>query len=225
MAFEALTGRRPFVGESFGDLVIAICTDPIPVPSRVAPVPAGFDEWFVHATQRDRSRRFASAREMAEELSRVASGEAKGGGSYTGRHRSITPMLLTSSAPPARATTTTTGGGLARSSDDLKLTTGQRAVLSRGSSQRPAGGMSPALLGLLGAGALIVVAVGVFVVGGGARAFREANVAASSEPLPLAAQPMPVAPAASSVTSASPSAGASSSLKRAPPFGTRPSPR
>ena len=186
IAFEALTGRRPFLGESFGELVIAICTAPTPVPSDVAPVPAGFDEWFVHATQRDRSRRFRSAREMAEELQRVAAGEAKAGGSYTGRHRSITPMIMGSSASPPRASTTT-GGGVARSSDDLKLTTGQRAVLSRGSANRPTGGMSPALVALLGAGALIVAGVGVFVLGGGARAFRDSQVALSAESLPSAA--------------------------------------
>src|SRR5688572_1147638 len=81
IAFEALTGRRPFLGESFGELVIEICTTPIPIPSKFASVPVGFDEWFVHATQRDRLRRFQSAREMAEELARL--GLASRSGSYT----------------------------------------------------------------------------------------------------------------------------------------------
>jgi serine/threonine protein kinase len=44
IAFEILTGQRPFTGDSFGELVIAICTNPVPLPSRIAPVPAGFDE-------------------------------------------------------------------------------------------------------------------------------------------------------------------------------------
>src|SRR5262249_8448915 len=34
IAFEALVGRRPFSADAFGDLVIAICTAPTPIPSR-----------------------------------------------------------------------------------------------------------------------------------------------------------------------------------------------
>lgn len=72
ITFEALTGQRPFGGDSFGDLVLNICTQPIPVPSNIAPVPAGFDEWFVRGTQRDVDKRFRSTREMAQELVALA---------------------------------------------------------------------------------------------------------------------------------------------------------
>ena len=71
VTFEALLGQRPFVAETFGDLVIAICTAKAPIPSRVGAVPPGFDEWFVRGTQRDRARRFQTAREMIEELTSV----------------------------------------------------------------------------------------------------------------------------------------------------------
>jgi len=72
IAYECLVGRRPFIGDSFGELVIAIVTRPVPVPSQNATVPPGFDEWFVKGTQRDRDRRFSSAREMADELAKLA---------------------------------------------------------------------------------------------------------------------------------------------------------
>ncbi len=39
IAYECLVGRKPFTGDSFGELVIAICTKPVPVPSQQANVP------------------------------------------------------------------------------------------------------------------------------------------------------------------------------------------
>ena len=68
IAFECLTGKRPFNSDALGDLVIQICIRPIPVPSEHATVPAGFDEWFARATERHPTRRFQSAREMAKAL-------------------------------------------------------------------------------------------------------------------------------------------------------------
>ena len=66
IAFECLTGKRPFTSDALGDLVLAICIRPIPVPSEHATVPAGFDDWFAKATARDPEARFQSAREMAD---------------------------------------------------------------------------------------------------------------------------------------------------------------
>jgi eukaryotic-like serine/threonine-protein kinase len=71
IAFECLTGKRPFDGASLGQLFMAICTLPIPAPSSVAPVPRGFDEWFARATHRDPALRFDSARALAEALGAV----------------------------------------------------------------------------------------------------------------------------------------------------------
>jgi eukaryotic-like serine/threonine-protein kinase len=78
MAFECLTGRRPFDAGDVGRLVLQICTYPIPVPSRLAPVPAGFDAWFERATRRPTDQRFASARELAGELRRICLGASPG---------------------------------------------------------------------------------------------------------------------------------------------------
>ncbi|WP_437968112.1 protein kinase [Sorangium sp. So ce260] len=72
IAYECMTGRRPFRGESLYELVHKICFDVPVAPSRLADVPSGFDAWFARATHRDRDRRFASARELLEALRALA---------------------------------------------------------------------------------------------------------------------------------------------------------
>lgn len=68
IAFEMMTGKRPFVSEGLGDLVLRITVRPLPVPSQFAPVAAGFDSWFERAMAREPASRFASARELVETL-------------------------------------------------------------------------------------------------------------------------------------------------------------
>jgi eukaryotic-like serine/threonine-protein kinase len=74
IAFEMFTGQRPFVGNALGDLVLQICVRDMPIPSRLAPVPAGFDDWFAKAADRDPDRRFQSARDLAAALRDVVGG-------------------------------------------------------------------------------------------------------------------------------------------------------
>jgi serine/threonine-protein kinase len=71
IAYEALTGQRPYTADTVGGLAIQICTQRPPPPSTHAPVPAGFDAWFDRATALEISRRYASARDLAEDLRRV----------------------------------------------------------------------------------------------------------------------------------------------------------
>jgi serine/threonine protein kinase len=68
IAFECLTGRRPFFSEGLGDLVLTICVRDMPIPSDVAPVPLGFDAWFAKACARDPEQRFQTARELSDAL-------------------------------------------------------------------------------------------------------------------------------------------------------------
>jgi serine/threonine protein kinase len=68
IAFECLTGKRPFYSDGLGDIVLQICVRDIPRPSSVSEVPLGFDDWFAHATQREPADRFQSARELSEAL-------------------------------------------------------------------------------------------------------------------------------------------------------------
>jgi serine/threonine-protein kinase len=71
IAYECMTGERPFSGDVLGEVMLQICVEPIPVPSAIAEVPRGFDEWFLHATKRDPEMRFQSARELAAALREI----------------------------------------------------------------------------------------------------------------------------------------------------------
>lgn len=71
IAFECLIGQKPFDSDALGNLLLKICTHPLPVPSAFGKVPPGFDDWFTRTVNRDVSQRFQSAKEAADALSRV----------------------------------------------------------------------------------------------------------------------------------------------------------
>ncbi|HMJ56936.1 MAG TPA: protein kinase [Polyangiaceae bacterium] len=71
IAYECLSGRRPFEADTVGGLALEICMRRPPPASKFARVPQGFDAWFERATARDAAQRFATARELADELKRV----------------------------------------------------------------------------------------------------------------------------------------------------------
>jgi serine/threonine-protein kinase len=69
-AFAAATGKVPFEGEVIGDVVLKVCSAPMPVPSRFAPeLPKAFDAWFLKACARNLHERFPTATELGEALS------------------------------------------------------------------------------------------------------------------------------------------------------------
>ncbi len=69
IAFKCVTGRLPFDGESVGDLLVKICTAPVPQPSQVVPgIPPNFDAWFMRALEREPDRRFANVTELSDAL-------------------------------------------------------------------------------------------------------------------------------------------------------------
>jgi serine/threonine protein kinase len=94
LAFECLTGTLPFDSQHVGELVLQICSRPLPVPSNVAPVPAGFDAWWARACCRDREQRFQSARELYHALA-----DALGEPGIRAPLGSI-PLIAPSSRPP-----------------------------------------------------------------------------------------------------------------------------
>jgi serine/threonine-protein kinase len=71
VAYECLTGVRPFDADTATSLLSSICTRNLPVPSSVAEVPAGFDGWFARATERNPDQRFQSVSDATAELRRV----------------------------------------------------------------------------------------------------------------------------------------------------------
>jgi len=71
-AFAAFTARIPFEGEVLGDIVLKVCVEPLPVPSKfVQDVPAGLDAWFLRACHREPMKRFQSVSELSEQLVKV----------------------------------------------------------------------------------------------------------------------------------------------------------
>jgi len=71
-AYAAFTARIPFEGEVLGDIVLKVCVEPLPAPSKWNPdVPEGLDAWFHRACHRETAKRFQSVEEMSESLAKV----------------------------------------------------------------------------------------------------------------------------------------------------------
>jgi serine/threonine protein kinase len=105
LAFECLLGQQPFRGETLGALIVAVCSQPLPVPSERGEVPMGFDAWFARACARDAAQRFASARELSDALGALLpSGAATAASRAVGsepRHRSPPGAATLGAAPPS----------------------------------------------------------------------------------------------------------------------------
>ncbi len=73
IAYKCLTGELPFEGESVGDLLVNICTGPVPIPSSAVPgLPRSFDAWFARTMEREPAKRFSQASELANALALTA---------------------------------------------------------------------------------------------------------------------------------------------------------
>jgi serine/threonine-protein kinase len=67
IAFRMVTGDLAFPGENTGDVLVKICTEPLPLASTLAPfLPSALDHFFMRALDRDPMRRFQNATEMAQ---------------------------------------------------------------------------------------------------------------------------------------------------------------
>jgi class 3 adenylate cyclase/tRNA A-37 threonylcarbamoyl transferase component Bud32 len=91
VAYRALTGKLPFESDAFGELLIEICTDPVPPPSRAVPeLGPEVDRFFERALARDPARRFESARDMASALAALAA---------SGKSEKATKILVVDDEP------------------------------------------------------------------------------------------------------------------------------
>jgi eukaryotic-like serine/threonine-protein kinase len=97
IAFRCMTGHLPFEGEAVGDVLVKLCTAPMPVPSQlVNDLPPGFDAWFARALTREPEGRFQSASELGTSLAAVCglsvqTSLAADGGSSPNLHVRIAP--------------------------------------------------------------------------------------------------------------------------------------
>ena len=73
VAFTMLAGRNAFSGESFGDILVAICTQPLPsLRAHAALLPPSLDAWMQRACAKEPADRFASVEPMIEALHAAA---------------------------------------------------------------------------------------------------------------------------------------------------------
>lgn len=158
--FECLAGRRPYLGDTYEQVIIAICTAETPSLRSLAPeVPTALTDVVMRALSRDREARYASALELARAL------------------RDAAPELAASIPPSLDPTTDRRDRAEPQSQDqpdrapptDVSWSSADRAATS------PARRRRRVLLGVVGATtALIAVAA----VAGLARQFREDTNAA-----------------------------------------------
>ena len=79
IAYRCIVGSLPFDGEAVGDLLVKLCTAPIPQPSRfMSDVPPSFDAWLQKALEREPAGRFANAAELAASLAAVCGLSVRG---------------------------------------------------------------------------------------------------------------------------------------------------
>src|SRR5579859_5347332 len=120
VAYTMLTGNLAFSSESFGDLLVQICTAPLPSLCANAPwLPAAMEPWFQRACARDPSARFVSAQELTDAL-RAAAGVGRA---------SALPESAVQGMPPggiavgnvAHAASIGTASGMSRTGDPSAL--------------------------------------------------------------------------------------------------------
>jgi hypothetical protein len=219
-----LTGDFAFDGDSFADVLVAICTAPLPDPRAKAPwIPQSVAEWFGRACAREAHARFQTADEMIEALD-LALGVSSGAYSRAPQPDPKLDTLRGHSPPiahgvprmaPAEASGTGKGSTQVIVTDPTLLgsnhVTASRTLEAELSL--PVTSRTPLALALaLGAGL-------IFLLGGSAYLFgRHKSVAAPSaapslnavaEPLNAVAEPLGATPSVAppdSATSSAPSA-------------------
>lgn len=226
IAFECLTGCRPFNGATLGGLVLAICAEPIPLPSEVGSVPRGINEWFSRCVCREQAGRFQTITEAINALRIICDPpsvstppeplwEQSGHASTLQYPREVTLRAPDSRIPSSQVAGPVEQETLSSASRTLGLIHGRRPTIAYA-----------ALLSLLGIG----IAGLVFFVKqtDSARATAtDASTSAAAEagsslPLLVARELESAQPVGSTlVTSAAPEASSQPPLRPAPPSRTR----
>ena len=68
VAFEAMTGRRPFEGTTVGAITLAIHTGTRRITDHLPSAPLALDTWFAKACARDPKERYQTPRELSQAL-------------------------------------------------------------------------------------------------------------------------------------------------------------
>lgn len=163
VAFEALTGVRPFDAETMGALAIQIHGGPLPKPSEKMPgLSTAVDAWFERACSRDPAGRFSTCKELAEGLGRalaIASPTLPPTSSTGPRPAPLTSnemLAKTTEAPPPSF-----GAAASAEPETSSLT-----LASSTSVGPPHRSRTPTLVAA-GLGAVAVVGIAIFALGRG----------------------------------------------------------
>ncbi len=153
IAYECLLGRKPFVSDGLGELVLQICVRPLPVPSNASDqLPREFDAWFARALQRDPEQRFQSASEQVTAL-RESLGVEVGELPASGGEEDLPSVASIASAPTMRPPKPGEAGAMdAREPDVVTLRLGHivREELARSAAaDRPSSTVWVALIALV----------------------------------------------------------------------------
>jgi serine/threonine-protein kinase len=198
IAHKCVTGVLPFEGESVGDLLVKICTAPLPTPSVTVPgLPTTFDAWFFRALDREPAKRFSRATELADGLAFAAG--LSGRGVVSSQQHALSPL------PVARTVTVPTVSSGALPSAGATAAPFTTPSLTHNKSRGPVFAVATAAIlgGAIGIAAVVKLASGPRPAGSGAETALGA-AAASSAP----AKPPPPPPAPSATLAAAPPATA-----------------
>jgi eukaryotic-like serine/threonine-protein kinase len=188
--YNMVTGLHAYSGPSYSDVLVAICTEPLPDIREKAPwLPETIGEWFRKACAREVADRFQSADEMIESLRDAAGPHSRLGRASVPEEVGGPSGTLLGHVPPHLMNTVQAQGlnvDLARPASDetLRSRTGNvRASSNRDSrpevvTVRPKG-LGYATFALAGAGLAVLVVLGALAV---RFAFRAATTAGETAP-------------------------------------------
>jgi serine/threonine-protein kinase len=200
IAYRALTAHFPFPGDQLGDVIVKICTDPIPLPSQYLPELGGeVDRFFKRALARIPDERFQNAREFAAAFAELAGSRAEMSSSLWNApalpaEPALTPAPFSAVTPPAMAESAPVVTSPAPVSSPMvgTLTSATQAsdILVR---EPPRKGPPPFAIVAVSAVAVVALAIGgMALFGGGQRSAAEApTTVAAPEVAPSISQTAP----------------------------------
>jgi serine/threonine-protein kinase len=196
IAFECLTGSRPFLGENMMAIAMKVNSCEFPKASSYGGLSAAADAFFTRALSKKPDARFQSARELSEELRRATGVGVFGSNVDAPQQRSGTAELTIGGEDAAGASNAAPSTGEGPSS---RTVTAVNATPPERSPTRPS--RAPWLLG--GAIGLVGLFAGIFLSPGQGEPVQSGMASAAGSVLKHAAKPpsvwmpsaLPVAPA------------------------------
>jgi serine/threonine protein kinase len=220
IAFECVTGQVPFPGDEIGEVLVDVCTAPIPRASAVAPdLGPEVDGFFDRALMRDPEQRFQSASELVEAFAALTSRSASA--AHIGPDNAPPPMGAPA-APVVASPAPSSGAALGAPQPAIGTLSPSEHTQSPLSQASRGGTAAIAVASALGGAA--VLGTILFLVARGPSAGPAPALSAESHALPSAAVSAPVTapPASSAVASAPPALSAAPSPGASTSSGARP---